>query len=921
MSKLYSTIFILTVCILLSTPLYAQTTPCDSLANFTWSAQCNSVQFTPTFPEPGATYSWDFGDGGSSTEVNPSHVYFAAPPASYTVKLTVIDDDDCPLVSKSFVVNTTIAAGGLPVASMQSLGVGITLKDDFLNCNASKVTPTSDDFNLNVQNTSQGVVPATTYEIIWGDNSPVMMLSSFSITNHLYMQMGLYDIVLIATNPNGCADTAHYEFFNGREPAAGIGVSPSANLCCPPATIVFENTPSVISANPPGTDYIYTVETGCEPLFADTIPHTDPFTPFEYTFNRGSCEPDCILPNFPGQFNVTMTAVNKCGSQESSGLLRLCSNIVADMEMPSHAIAGEPVCVVNRSEGYYWNDFTQSCASKLNLTWRVLAPGGYTLVSGALGDIFTPGTETICILFDTAGEYMIELIGKYPLLSFACAGAPCCNDTIRQSLVVCDPLANFTWSAQCNSVQFTTTFPEPGATYSWDFGDGGSSTEVNPSHVYFTQVDTQYTVRLTVVSGNCIDTFNTMVPIAIAAGGLPVAGMISLGIGLVLQAPFLHCLASVSNPDLVLSVENMSSNVSPNSMYSINWGDGTPATMPSAFGTTSHGYNAMGLFPIILQVKNANGCVDTAQYEFFNGREPGVGIGIPASADLCAPATIDFITPPGLEINPPGTAYIFQVETGCEPIFTDTIPHTSPLTPFIYTFNSSSCDPDCLLPDAPGAFRVSITAVNPCGASSGGIFPRIAAGINASFDAPDFAVAGDTVCLVSTAVGNIWNPFSQSCAGGLNIWWDVMPVTGFTIASGNAGSPSSEGSDSLCLQFSQSGTYSVTLHAARAASGCPPDSATFTKTISVTAVSTDDPSLEQQIRIMPNPAGGRCILEVPPALEVQSCVVYNLLGMRLFEQNFDQPPYSLDLSDRASGAYLIHIMLKNGRSIVKKLIN
>jgi hypothetical protein len=72
---------------------------------------------------------------------------------------------------------------------------------------------------------------------------------------------------------------------------------------------------------------------------------------------------------------------------------------------------------------------------------------------------------------------------------------------------------------------------------------------------------------------------------------------------------------------------------------------------------------------------------------------------------------------------------------------------------------------------------------------------------------------------------------------------------------------------------------------------------------------------------MPNPAGGRCRLQVPSTLEVQSCVVYDLLGTRLFEQTFDRPPYILDLSDRAAGIYLLHIILKNGRSAVKKIVN
>ncbi|MBP7034636.1 MAG: PKD domain-containing protein, partial [Methanospirillum sp.] len=46
-----------------------------------------TVQFTDLSIGPPTSYAWDFGDGGTSTEANPSHVYSAG--GTYTVKLTV----------------------------------------------------------------------------------------------------------------------------------------------------------------------------------------------------------------------------------------------------------------------------------------------------------------------------------------------------------------------------------------------------------------------------------------------------------------------------------------------------------------------------------------------------------------------------------------------------------------------------------------------------------------------------------------------------------------------------------------------------------------------------------------------------------------------------------------------------------------
>ncbi len=59
-----------------------------------------AVQFTgsnSTDPENGPlSYLWDFGDGGTSTAVNPSHTFTASPgvPTVYTVTLTVRDDQN-----------------------------------------------------------------------------------------------------------------------------------------------------------------------------------------------------------------------------------------------------------------------------------------------------------------------------------------------------------------------------------------------------------------------------------------------------------------------------------------------------------------------------------------------------------------------------------------------------------------------------------------------------------------------------------------------------------------------------------------------------------------------------------------------------------------------------------------------------------
>ncbi|RYZ48189.1 MAG: PKD domain-containing protein, partial [Sphingobacteriales bacterium] len=64
------------------------------------------------------------------------------------------------------------------------------------------------------------------------------------------------------------------------------------------------------------------------------------------------------------------------------------------------------------------------------------------------------------------------------------------------------------------TIQFNNTSTGPGTlTYSWNFGDGGTSNLPNPSHTFTT--DGAYTVLLTATSNNgCEDTASIIVPVA-----------------------------------------------------------------------------------------------------------------------------------------------------------------------------------------------------------------------------------------------------------------------------------------------------------------------------------------------------------------------------------------------------------------------
>lgn len=134
---------------------------------------------------------------------------------------------------------------------------------------------------------------------------------------------------------------------------------------------------------------------------------------------------------------------------------------------------------------------------------------------------------------------------------------------------------------------------QDGYIYSWDFGDGNTSTQPSPQHVY--AASGTYNVTLTAASHNglCSATVTRQVTVAkrpIAAWNLPLTE---------------GCLPLTLQPD---NTSNPNGTTITQTLWI--WGDGGIDTASGA-GRASHTYTQPGRYPLWMVVVSADGCTDT----------------------------------------------------------------------------------------------------------------------------------------------------------------------------------------------------------------------------------------------------------------------------------------------------------------------
>ncbi|WP_321506272.1 PKD domain-containing protein [uncultured Methanoregula sp.] len=404
-------------------------------ANATTGTVPVTILFTDTSTNSPTAWLWDFGDGSTSTVQNATHTFTTA--GMYAVNLTA-----------------TNSAG----SSSQKIA-------DYITASAAPVLPPVVNFDgtnrtgdapLLVHFTDQSTNTPTAWA--WDFQNDGVIDSTVQNASFTYTIPGTYQVNLTASNAGGSAFRLKGNYI----------------------TVSGENP------NLPGTDFTGSVRSGYAPLtvqFNDTSSNNPTSWAWDFQ-NDGVIDSTVQNASFTytttGTFQVNLTATNAAGSKS-----RLKANYITVTAAP----VSIPVAAFSAS--------ATSGTAPLAVQFNDTSSNTPTAWLWDFGDGSTSTVQNATHTFTTAGTYAVNLTAT----NAAGSNSQLKSAYITITAPVTAPVASFNGAPRTSgavplTVRFSdnTTVGSPTSWY-WEFGDGMTSTEQNPTHTY-TAVGT-YTVNLT----------------------------------------------------------------------------------------------------------------------------------------------------------------------------------------------------------------------------------------------------------------------------------------------------------------------------------------------------------------------------------------------------------------------------------------
>jgi gliding motility-associated-like protein len=319
---------------------------------------------------------------------------------------------------------------------------------------SSGCIPLTVDFTDTIQN-------AKSYRWNFGDGSPIVTTTSVTVS-HTYTAVGNYRVTLIAIDSTTCniADTAYLNIRAGNNKAT-IDFVPAKTGLCTDLSYVFTNKSTATTATFKANSFIWDFGDGTPRITADLNP------PITHTYAG------------PGTYKVKLILQDTafCNAPDSLvKTIRLSPIVKASFITPSDG------CVP------YNAVFDNTSAGGLNFFWD-------------FGDGSTSTVDNPTHLYTAVGKYTVKLIAYD---STSCNKLDSTSFTITVNPI---PVPGFTYSPnppQENTFTVFTNQSQGATNYIWYFGDGDSTIEVNPRHIY--NATGTYNVCLVAINaGGCRD--------------------------------------------------------------------------------------------------------------------------------------------------------------------------------------------------------------------------------------------------------------------------------------------------------------------------------------------------------------------------------------------------------------------------------
>lgn len=582
------------------------------------------VSFTDTSASvfPITNWTWDFGNGATSTLAQPSITYTDT--GYFDVSLIIQNSAGCTdTVRKPAYIST----GTLPVV-------------DFV-ADADTVCALADVIFTNLSSHGDD------YLWLFGDGDTAMSYHA----SHGFFALGDIGVALIMSD-RGCRDTLiRPEYVHVLAPLPLMHIN-DKTICEVPADVQFTNLSvgadyfswnlgdsTVTTTNHPNHTYnqagVYIITltagnltTGCEPTVADSIEIKPVVIDMVADTNRG-CFPlsvqfsdhtqDAII--WKWNFGTGDSAVvrNPAYSYNQMGYYDVWLTVTNDIYCVDTIQVDSMIQALGIDAGYSTLTPTNGCAP-LEVQFQDTSSGTGTAVSWLwdFDDGTTDSVQHPTHLFPLSGYNSISLT--------VTDGDGCTDRVLREDdIFVTFPIADFVipHPINCpgNAITFVSNSVGTGLSYFWDFGDGGTASLANPTHTY--SGPGIYTVSLQVVDINGCDSM------VVKQDAITIADF---------EAAFTADTTFANCPPLQVTFQTSITSVHPGVSWAWDFGNGASSSLPIPI----HNYSTAGVFDVSMILSAASGCADTLVLDSLITIEGPMGSFTLDPAAGCPGTVVDF---------------------------------------------------------------------------------------------------------------------------------------------------------------------------------------------------------------------------------------------------------------------------------------